>query len=82
MNGSFFYMKFPVLMKFCKWPDLGQNNPLGLPTKVLLRAMQEFHEAPLTHEIAPLSQRLGLRTDPADRFLAATAKVLDLTFNR
>lgn len=38
------------------------------------------HEAPLTHEIAREGSRLSLRTnDPADRFLAATARVLDLT---
>lgn len=39
-----------------------------------------FREAPLTHEIAAASRRLRLpQRDPADRFLAATAKVLDLT---
>ena len=37
-------------------------------------------EAPITHEIAAESRRIGLtHRDPADRFLAATAKVLDLT---
>ena len=36
-------------------------------------------EAPLTHEIALVAQQLPLHRDPADRFLAATAKVLDLT---
>ncbi|MGH7583795.1 MAG: type II toxin-antitoxin system VapC family toxin [Gemmatimonadales bacterium] len=37
-------------------------------------------EAPLTHEIAMVSRRLELpHQDPADRFLAATARVLDLT---
>lgn len=37
-------------------------------------------EAPLTHEIALESRRLRLsHEDPADRFLAATAKVMDLT---
>lgn len=41
--------------------------------------MQEFREAPLTHEITLVSQQLGLHADPADRFLAATAKVLGLT---
>lgn len=35
-------------------------------------------EAPLTHEIAVLSTQLPLHQDPADRFLAATAQVLDL----
>jgi PIN domain nuclease of toxin-antitoxin system len=39
-----------------------------------------FREAPLTHEIAAASRRLSLpQRDPADRFLAATAKVLNLT---
>jgi len=42
-------------------------------------AMQEFLEAPVTHEIVLVSQQLGLPSDPADRFIAATAKVLDLT---
>ncbi len=37
-------------------------------------------EAPLTHQIALASRQLALsHTDPADRFIAATAKVLDLT---
>ena len=37
-------------------------------------------EAPLTHEIALMSRQLSLaHQDPADRFLAATARVLDLT---
>jgi PIN domain nuclease of toxin-antitoxin system len=39
-----------------------------------------FREAPLTHEIAVAAQLLRLsQRDPADRFLAATAKVLGLT---
>jgi PIN domain nuclease of toxin-antitoxin system len=39
-----------------------------------------FLEAPVTHEIATASRRLSLpHRDPADRFLAATALVLDLT---
>ena len=36
-------------------------------------------EAPLTHEIALVAHQLPLHGDPADRFLAATAKVLSLT---
>ena len=44
------------------------------------RATAPFREAPLTHEIAAVAQRLRLpQRDPADRFLAATAKVLNLT---
>jgi PIN domain nuclease of toxin-antitoxin system len=39
-----------------------------------------FLEAPLTHEIVRVSRDLPLpHRDPADRFLAATALVLDLT---
>jgi PIN domain nuclease of toxin-antitoxin system len=39
-----------------------------------------LHEAPLTHEIALASRQLLLaHSDPADRFLAATAQVLHLT---
>ena len=39
-----------------------------------------FRQAPLTHEIAVVARELPLaQRDPADRFLAATAKVLDLT---
>ncbi len=38
-----------------------------------------LREAPLTHEIVIVAQRLPLHPDPADRFLAATAKVLGLT---
>ncbi len=41
---------------------------------------QSYREAPVTHEVAFESRRLSLESeDPADRFLAATAKVYDLT---
>ena len=44
------------------------------------RPTAPFREAPLTHEIALVSRRLPLpQHDPVDRFLAATALVLDLT---
>ena len=44
------------------------------------RATAPFREAPITHEIATVSRSLPLpHRDPADRFLAATALVLDLT---
>lgn len=39
-----------------------------------------FKEAPLTHEVAMRSNRMDLpHRDPADRFIAATASVYDLT---
>lgn len=44
------------------------------------RAAEQMHEAPLTREIVNAGLALPLsQADPADRFLAATAKVLKLT---
>ena len=43
------------------------------------RAVARFREAPLTFEIVLTAHELDLHNDPADRFLAATAKVLNLT---
>jgi PIN domain nuclease of toxin-antitoxin system len=46
----------------------------------LENATAHFQEAPLTHEIVLAAQQMPLpHADPADRFLAATAQVLDLT---
>lgn len=43
-------------------------------------ATAPFREAPLTHQIAFAARQLPLdRKDPADRFLAATARVVGLT---
>jgi len=43
-------------------------------------ATAPLREAPLTHEIALAARQLPLpHQDPADRFLATTAQVLDLT---
>jgi PIN domain nuclease of toxin-antitoxin system len=50
------------------------------PVAWLPRAIAGIHrEAPLTHEIVLAAHHLYLHGDPADRFLAATAQVLDLT---
>ena len=50
------------------------------PVAWLPRAIAGIHrEAPLTHEIVLAAHKLYLHGDPADRFLAATAQVLDLT---
>jgi len=45
----------------------------------LSKSTAGIFEAPLTHEIALASQQLTVHADPADRFIAATAQVLDLT---
>ncbi|MGO9114145.1 MAG: type II toxin-antitoxin system VapC family toxin [Thermoguttaceae bacterium] len=51
----------------------------GNLTEWLGRATAGTREAPLTHEIALVARQLPLHQDPADRILAATAEVLDLT---
>jgi PIN domain nuclease of toxin-antitoxin system len=48
-------------------------------TTWLERAIAGTREAPLTHEIALFARQIPLHEDPADRILAATAQVLDLT---
>ena len=46
----------------------------------LAQATAPLREAPFTHEIVLLAQQLPLpHRDPADRFLAATAQVMNLT---
>ncbi len=45
----------------------------------LAQAVAGTHESPFTHEIVFAALQLPLHPDPADRFLAATAKVFDLT---
>jgi len=43
-------------------------------------ASADYYEAPLTYQVAQRSRRIQLpHQDPADRFLAATAHVYDLT---
>lgn len=50
------------------------------PGAWIAKAAHDFREAPLTHEIVVVSQQLMLpHADPADRFLAGTARVLGLT---
>jgi PIN domain nuclease of toxin-antitoxin system len=60
--------------------EKGKLNLHRDPETWISRAIAPFLEAPFTHEIAIISRRLPLpQRDPADRFLAATAKVLGLT---
>ncbi len=62
---------------------LNAKGKIRLPANLsewLTAATAPLREAPLTHEIVLLAQQLPLpQRDPADRFLAATAQVLDLT---
>jgi PIN domain nuclease of toxin-antitoxin system len=62
---------------------LHAKRRLDLPDDIsgwVARATATFHEAPLTHEIALAARRLPWdHKDPADRFLAATARILNLT---
>lgn len=61
--------------------NLHLKGRIQLPNDIegwLRDATLPLREAPLTHEIALAASRLSLHPDPADRFLAATAQVLDL----
>jgi len=60
---------------------LHKEGKIRLPADVdtwLRNATLATHEAVLTHDIALTASRVPLHEDPADRFLAATAEVLDL----
>jgi PIN domain nuclease of toxin-antitoxin system len=61
---------------------LHKKNRLNLGTDLARwaeTATEKFKEASLTRDIAVAALELNLHGDPADRFLAATAMVLDLT---
>ena len=61
---------------------LNAKGRIRLPANLSdwLTAATALREAPLTHEIVLIAHELPLpQRDPADRFLAATAQVLDLT---
>ncbi len=62
---------------------LHAKGRINLPHDIsswVARATAAFYEAPLTHEIALAARNLPWdHDDPADRFLAATAQVLNLT---
>jgi len=61
---------------------LASKRRIGIadPLRWVENASSQMREAPLTQEIVRTSFTLSLpHADPADRFLAATAKVLNLT---
>ena len=62
---------------------LNAKGRIQLPANLsewLMAATAPLREAPLTHEIVLIAQQLPLpQRDPADRFLAATAQLMDLT---
>jgi len=62
---------------------LNAKGKIRLPANLadwLTAATAPMREAPLTQEIVLIAQQLPLpQRDPADRFLAATAQLMDLT---
>lgn len=62
---------------------LNAKGRIRLPADLagwMTRATARLREAPLTHDIALAARQLQLpHEDPADRFLAATAHILQLT---
>ncbi len=62
--------------------ERGRVSVEGEPQALVSRMLKAgpFHEAPLTHAVAQEGRRLGFDdSDPADRFLGATAVVYELT---
>jgi PIN domain nuclease of toxin-antitoxin system len=59
--------------------DKGRIELLGDSSSWIESALLGINEAVLTHEIVLAARELRLHKDPADRFIAATAQVLDLT---
>ena len=58
----------------------GRIHLQGSVREWIAKATSHLREAPLTHEIVVAAQELPLQNpDPADRFLAATAEILNLT---
>ena len=58
----------------------GRIRPPVNLSEWLTQSTARLREAPFTHEIVLVAQQLPLpHCDPADRFLAATAQVMDLT---
>ncbi len=58
----------------------GRIHVQGSVREWITKAMSHFREAPLTREIVVAAQELPFQhADPADRFLAATAEILNLT---
>ena len=74
----------PITLWECLMLDhAGRIRLEPTPLRWIRDALAEypFREAPLNHEVALESGALSLKhEDPADRFLAATAVVYDLTF--
>jgi len=60
-------------------PSQAGLNFARYPQTLNIRYERILCKPPLTHEIALAARQLPLHQDPADRILAATAQVLDLT---
>src|SRR5437660_8617701 len=91
-TGMFFFFFFKQktayeiwLSPISTWEALtlyakGKIRLQGDLSEWVAEATAPLREAPLTHEIALAAQQLTLpNPDPADRFIAATAKLLRLT---
>lgn len=57
----------------------GRIQLSGDPDKWLEGAKRGLREAPITNDVARAAARISMHRDPADRFLAGTAQVLNLT---
>jgi PIN domain nuclease of toxin-antitoxin system len=57
----------------------GRVRLSGDSRKWLERVTRGLLEAPITHAVAMAAAQIRMRSDPADRIIAATAQVLGLT---
>lgn len=63
-----------VMWEIAKLKQLGRIN-LDLKSKDIKKALEGIHVWPLTIEIAEMSTKLDISSDPADEIIAATSLV-------
>jgi len=59
--------------------EKGRLELSGDSEEWLARAKQGLQEATITHEVANAAAQTPMHRDPADRFLVATAQMLNMT---
>ena len=66
-----------VLWEIAKLAQLGRIE-IDLDDRQVVRTLARVHVWPLTREIARMSTRLDVRSDPADELIAATSVVHEI----
>jgi PIN domain nuclease of toxin-antitoxin system len=71
---SFWSISAIVLWEIAKLAELGRIE-VDLDDRQVVRTLARVHVWPVTREIARMSTRLDVRSDPADELIAATSVV-------